>query len=62
MNVSMKALTRRVMSSSCSSIRFGANSGSRSFRYFECWGGSTFSGIIGRTLPRFISTRDENSS
>ena len=34
-------------SSSCSSMRFGAKSGSRSLRYFECSGGSTFSGISG---------------
>ena len=62
MNVSMKPFTRRVMSSSCSSMRFGANSGSSNFRYLECCGGSTFSGMSGRTFPRLISTRDENSS
>ena len=61
-NASMNSLTRRVMSASCSSIRFGAKSGSISLRYFEWFGGSTLSGIIGRTFPRFISTRDENSS
>lgn len=33
----------------------GANKGSRSLRYLECCGGSTFSGMSGLTLPRFIS-------
>ena len=32
-------------------MRRGANSGSRSFRYFTCSGGSTFSGISGPRVP-----------
>ena len=58
-NASMNPLTRRVMSASCSSMRLGANSGSSSLRYFECFGGSTLSGINGRTFRIHLDPRRE---
>ncbi len=51
MKASMKWFTRAATSSSISSILFGAKSGSRIRRYFLCSGGSTLSGMRGRTFP-----------
>ena len=60
--MSMKWFTRAAMSASAASMRFGANNGSRILRYFEWLGGSTDSGMSGRTLPSEIPPKaaDEN--
>ncbi len=60
-NWSMKWLTRSVTSPSIASICFGAKIGSRILRYFRWRGGSTLSGMSGRTLPSSRKPSDENT-
>ncbi len=61
-NWSMKWLTRAVTSSSIASIWRGAKIGSRTLRYLRWRGGSTLSGMSGRTLPSSRKPSDENTS
>ena len=58
----MKWLTRAVTSSSIASIWRGAKIGSRILRYLRWRGGSTLSGMSGRTLPSSRKPSDENTS
>ena len=61
-NWSMKWLTRAVTSPSMASICLGAKIGSRILRYLRWRGGSTLSGMSGRTLPSSRKPSDENTS
>jgi hypothetical protein len=51
-NTSMISLVSAVTSRSSFAISRGAKSGSRSLRYSLCFGGSIWSGMSGRSLPR----------